>query len=346
MLGVVAAVELYDFRYVVLDLAVLCPMLAAALAGPRLTATYAAVALAVAGLLGFTEDLYTGPGWQRTAQAIRLSGVALGGVMAVLASRTRTRRDRKLADVLHVAEVAQRAILAPVPAMADGLRLAVRYESAAAEATIGGDLYGVAAGSGGIRMIIGDVCGKGLDAVNVANQVLGSFRIYAARVEDLDGVLTALDAEVTKIAGMEDFVTALLVQVAGRDLTLANAGHPDPVLLRGDTVRLLPVTARQPPLGFGAVGVGVTRVGLQAGDRLLLYTDGLAEARNPTTGGFFPLLPAVGNAFANTSLDTSLSALVSAVQRWTGAALNDDVALLAAEITDRPQPGGTAAVST
>jgi phosphoserine phosphatase RsbU/P len=70
-------------------------VLAAALAGPRVTAAYAVLALIVAGLLGITEDLYQ-PGWQRTAQLIRLGGVALGGVMAVVASRARIRRETKL----------------------------------------------------------------------------------------------------------------------------------------------------------------------------------------------------------------------------------------------------------
>ncbi|WP_131770330.1 hypothetical protein [Candidatus Protofrankia californiensis] len=131
ILALVAALELADRRYIVLDLAVLSPVLAAALASPRLTAAYAALALAVAGLLGLPDDLYGGAGWERMAQMIRLCGVAVGGVMAVLASRTRTLRDRKLENVIRVAEVAQRAILTPLPALRDGLKLAVRYESAA-----------------------------------------------------------------------------------------------------------------------------------------------------------------------------------------------------------------------
>ncbi|WP_165036708.1 PP2C family protein-serine/threonine phosphatase, partial [Candidatus Protofrankia californiensis] len=147
----------------------------------------------------------------------------------------------------------------------------------------------------------------------------------------------SLDAEVSKISGSEDFVTVLLAQITGGNLALVNAGHPDPVLLRDDTVRMLPVTIRQPPLGLGAGDVDITRVVLQAGDRLLLYTDGLTEARNPSTGEFLPLLPTARAAFTNVSLDTSLTALVHALRKWTSSSLNDDVAILAAEVTDRRQ---------
>ncbi len=100
---------------------------------------------------------------------------------------------------------------------------------------------------------------------------------------------------------------------------------------------MLPVTIRQPPLGLGAGDVDITRVVLQAGDRLLLYTDGLTEARNPSTGEFLPLLPTARAAFTNVSLDTSLTALVHALRKWTSSSLNDDVAILAAEVTDRRQ---------
>jgi serine phosphatase RsbU (regulator of sigma subunit) len=334
MLAAVAAVELSDRRYVILDLAVLCPVLAAALAGPRLTAGYAALALLVAALLGIPENLYDGPGWERTAQAVRLGGVALGGLMAILASRTRVRRDRTLDDVRHVADVAQRAILAPLPRLPDGPRLAIRYESAAAQASVGGDLYEVVASPWGTRMLIGDVRGKGLEAVGAVSRVLGCFRFEAERVEDLGRVMTVLDAEVTKISGLEDFVTALLAQLAGMELILVNAGHPDPVLLRDDQAELLPVTTRQPPLGLGADGLNVTRVVLRAGDRLLFYTDGLAEARNPLTGEMLALVPAVRAAFTDAPLDDCLAALVRGVRRWTRSSLTDDVALLAVEITD------------
>jgi serine phosphatase RsbU (regulator of sigma subunit) len=336
VLVVVAAVEMADRGWTILELTVLGPMLAATLAGPHLTAAYAVVAVVTVALLGIYEGLYSPPDVGPLAQLVRLCGVTVGGVMAVLVSRYHTRRETKLEKVTHVAQVAQRAILASVPPVSGGVRLAVHYESAAAEASVGGDLYEVTDSPWGVRLLIGDVRGKGLDAVHLASRVLGGFRIVARRTADLRGVLADLDAEVTGVSGPDDFVTAAVVQIHGHGGTVVNAGHPDPVLLRAGTARLLTVPTRQPPLGLGTGYAPATTVGLQPGDRLLLYTDGLMEARHPVTGQFFPLLPAVRAALTCAPLQAGLDDLVRRVRHWTGSGLTDDVALLVAEIPDQP----------
>jgi hypothetical protein len=75
-----------------------------------------------------------------------------------------------------VAEVAQRAILRPIPARLGAMSFATRYLSAAEEALIGGDFYDAAFTPHGLRLITGDVRGKGLPAVQLASVVLGCFR--------------------------------------------------------------------------------------------------------------------------------------------------------------------------
>ncbi|WP_268904192.1 SpoIIE family protein phosphatase [Candidatus Frankia alpina] len=99
------------------------------------------------------------------------------------------------------------------------------------------------------------------------------------------------------------------------------------MLLRRGAPRLLDATGRRTPLGLGAAGATVVRTHLVAGDRILFYTDGMAEARHPRTREFFPVLPAVQAAFG----PARLADLVAALRRWTEATLGDDVALLAAE---------------
>ncbi|WP_462186765.1 PP2C family protein-serine/threonine phosphatase, partial [Frankia sp. CcWB2] len=184
----------------------------------------------------------------------------------------------------------------------------------------------------GTRLLIGDVRGKGLDAVRIASRVLSCFRLMSRHTGDLRDLLANLDAEVADVSGLDDFVTAVVGQVDGSRLTLANAGHPDPVLVRAGQADLLTVSSRLPPLGLITDGSNVTDAALRAGDRLLLYTDGITEARAPTTGAFFPLLPAVGAAFAHASLDEALTDLADRVRDWTRSTLNDDVALLAVEV--------------
>jgi hypothetical protein len=336
--------------FVIIALVVIAPLLAATIVGPRLTGACAVAALAGAVGVGVWDQLEApDAGGGRTAVTIRLIGIAVGGGVAVAASRAREARERRLTALVRVADVAQRAILNAVPATIYDLRFATVYQSAGVEASIGGDLYEVVDSRWGVRLLVGDVRGKGLDAVRLANRVLGCFRALAGRLEDpadlavaldaevaaFDGGVTGFDSEVAEIAGFdgEDFVTAIIAQIDpdGR-LLLLNAGHPDPLLVRDGVVEVLAASDRQPPLGLGATP-GADCVLLSRRDRLLFYTDGLTEARNRRTREFFPLVPAVQAAFADGELSAAVAELVGGLTDWTGGLLGDDVALVAVERT-------------
>ncbi|MCW2737534.1 GAF domain-containing SpoIIE family protein phosphatase, partial [Nocardioides sp.] len=238
-------------------------------------------------------------------------------------------QSERLAGVTLVAEAAQRAILAPPPARVGPVALSARYLSAAREAQIGGDLYEVVRGPSSVRLLVGDVRGKGLSAVRTATVVLGEFRAAAASNGDVAQVALEIDRRIVPyLPDAEDFVTAVLVDIEsdGR-FDVVSCGHPAPVLLsaRGDvdTIEL----DHSPPLGLGVDPV-IGRGKLAAGDRLLLFTDGLIEARSPT-GAFVdsaPFLPLVGQA----DFDTALDGLLASLKQAAGHALNDDLALLLA----------------
>ena len=197
--------------------------------------------------------------------------------------------------VTRVAEVAQRALLGGVPAALGSLRLAVLYASASAEASIGGDLYEALETPYGVRLLVGDVRGKGLDAVRLAGVVLGSFRDAAQEHPDPAQVVAALDRSVIRAIGPEDFVTAVVVQVlADGSAIVLNCGHPAPLLVgAGQAGRSTELDPPEPalPLGFGSRPEPL-RLRLALGDRILLYTDGASEAR--AGGVFFPLQAAAG----------------------------------------------------
>jgi serine phosphatase RsbU (regulator of sigma subunit) len=341
-------VEVSNPTWTYIGYTVLVPMVAANLAGPRLTSLFAGLALAAGGFSVWWEHLWDPAHGGLPALTARLAGILVGGAMAVLASRYNTRRETKLANITQVAEAAQRAILSDLPAIsATGLRLAVRYESAATEAMVGGDLYEMVDSPWGTRLLLGDARGKGLDAVRLASRVLGCFRVVARARPDVGLIVADLDSEVRSAAGLDDFVTGIAVEIGPDRLTLVNAGHPDPVLCRDGHVRLLAPPERQPPLGLGAAAVGALTVRLRPGDRLLLYTDGIAEARD-RAGAFFPLLTAAGRELGRAgSLEQALERLVRTVQDWTGHGLRDDMALLAVEVPpaldpsrDRSDAGG------
>ncbi|MBX6391681.1 MAG: serine/threonine-protein phosphatase [Frankia sp.] len=350
VLVAVAGLEVSDRYWTIRELVVLSPLAAAMFEGPVLTTVYAVAALVVFVLLGWYDSLAaTGGGW--TAEFIRLGGVLAGVVMAIFVSRYNTRRETRLANVSRVADAAQRAILTDVASLQPGgadatcrglPRLAVRYESAAAEAMVGGDLYEAVQSPWGLRLLVGDARGKGLDAVRLASRVLGVFRVLARQRPRLAELLADLDAEVTRAGDLDDFVTGVVAQLAGDRLTIASAGHPDPVLLRGGEAQMLALPRRDSPFGLGAGGDDATvTIRVQPGDRLLFYTDGIAEARSPRDRAFFPLLAAARRALGGGgSLDDGLGELARSVRDWTGSRLEDDVALLVVEIPGNGQPAG------
>jgi serine phosphatase RsbU (regulator of sigma subunit) len=113
-------------------------------------------------------------------------------------------------------------------------------------------------------------------------------------------------------------------------MLLLNAGHPDPLLVRDGKVEMLGVADREPPLGLGAAP-RAAQVFVLRTDRLLFYTDGLTEARNPLTREFFPLGPAVRATFDAGELPDALARLVGELVEWAGGSLGDDVAIVAVE---------------
>jgi serine phosphatase RsbU (regulator of sigma subunit) len=208
------------------------------------------------------------------------------------------------------------------------LTVAARYISASAAADIGGDLYEALDTPYGVRMIIGDVRGKGLDAVRLASIVLGSYRHVAYERADLRAIVADLDRAVARSVGDEDFVTAALIEERGGTLTIVNCGHPAPLLLRRGEVIALDPPSNAPPLGFmPVVKPRVER--LEPGDRLLFFTDGLAEARRD--GQFFPTAERARRLLGHGTVADGLASLESALVEWVRGRLDDDIALVLVE---------------
>ncbi|MFD9129505.1 PP2C family protein-serine/threonine phosphatase [Kitasatospora sp. NPDC059571] len=319
------------------------PMLAAAsvLAGALLSLRDT-VAVAVAVVVGVLVLTVRDGSIGTTAGYLELANTVFAALIGVWLNRLIARHGRRLAAVRSVAEAAQRAVLPAPPARVGQLAVAARYQAAHTDALIGGDAYALQETPFGVRVLIADVRGKGLEAVAAVSVLLGAFRENADRAPDLpalaDGLEHALVREVAhreEELRMEGFITALLGEVApGRDgLRVLNCGHPGPYLLDGPGrgVRLL--DARDPGLPLGMGGLGVPRPGpddwpFAPGDTLLLVTDGVTEARDGA-GRFYDPALRLGPLGPFGGPQEVIDALVRDVERWTGGPRDDDMAVLA-----------------
>ncbi|WP_329140489.1 serine/threonine-protein phosphatase [Streptomyces sp. NBC_01476] len=300
------------------------------------TAVIGALAVAVVCALGVVDGLFSE---RRGFAAIgAVVGVTVAGVIAAV---TRQRREAELANVRSIAEVAQRVLLRPVPRSAGHLRAAVSYTSAVAEARIGGDLYEVVASPAGVRVIIGDVQGKGLEAVETAAVVLGAFREAAYDEKTLEGVGERVQRAADRTVSGEKFVTALMAEISPENgTTLLNFGHPPPMVVSPDGSVVFP----EPPAYALPLGLGIPRseppvpfeVSFQPGDQLLLYTDGVTEARDPA-GTFYPLGQRAW-LLSEADPQSALEALRADLILHTRGPLHDDAAMLLLRYREPAEP--------
>ncbi|MFE2106465.1 PP2C family protein-serine/threonine phosphatase [Kitasatospora sp. NPDC059463] len=199
--------------------------------------------------------------------------------------------------------------------------------------------------------------GTGLGADETAAAVLGAFREAAHQEAALDRVAGWLADSLDRALhendhpGVEEeFVTLVLIGV-GPDGTaeIVNCGHPAPLLLRGtEAARPLELAETVPPLGVldpADVRPPVHRVPLHPGDRVLLFTDGVIEARD-RAGTFYPLAERLPRCARGGPVDV-LRLLHEDVVRHVGRQLGDDAAMLLLQYeppsaADRPEPAVTA----
>jgi sigma-B regulation protein RsbU (phosphoserine phosphatase) len=330
LLCLVLAVEVADGpRGNYIGLLAAAPFLAAAFASWRevlavgVAATVLAIVFSVIDLTHPSVDAH-----RTLAVVINLTAVLFATGIGSAVGAIRQRQIARFAELSRLASVAQGAVLRPLGPQVGPLTVAARYISASAAADIGGDLYEALDTPYGVRMIIGDVRGKGLDAVRLASIVLGSYRHVAYERADLRAIVADLDRAVARSVGDEDFVTAALIEERGGTLTIVNCGHPAPLLLRRGEVITLDPPANAPPLGFmPVVRPRVER--LEPGDRLLFFTDGLAEARRD--GQFFPTAERARRLLGHGTVADGLASLESALVEWVRGRLDDDIALVLME---------------
>jgi serine phosphatase RsbU (regulator of sigma subunit) len=157
---------------------------------------------------------------------------------------------------------------------------------------LGGDSFDYAVDATTARFAVFDAMGHGLDAGWLATLAIGAYRSSRRHNLDLAATIDAIDAALNTQFSGERFVTAVLAELdlASGQLRWHSAGHPAPLVLRSGRVVKTLTAGHGLPLGLGHLNTrtGIAEERLERGDRLLLYTDGVPEARSPG-GEFFGL---------------------------------------------------------
>ncbi|MEU3076623.1 ATP-binding SpoIIE family protein phosphatase [Streptomyces laurentii] len=236
----------------------------------------------------------------------------------------------------YIADELQRTMLPDSLPQPTGVRLASRYLPAAETARVGGDWYDAIPLPGSrVALVVGDVMGHSMTSA----AIMGQLRTTAQTLAGLDlppqEVLHHLDEQAQRLGEnrMATCMYAVYDPVAHR-ITIANAGHPPPILLHlGGQAEVLRVPSGA-PIGVGGVDFEAVELDAPAGATLLLYTDGLVESRlRDVSSGIELLRERLAATAQLTGPDHAppLEALCDDVLDMLGPGdRDDDIALLAA----------------
>lgn len=214
----------------------------------------------------------------------------------------------------------------------------------------GGDIACVVRAPAATRVLIGDVMGHGAPAEAIADGIRKAFRLLARHEDPPQVIAMRMDQVVQGVEGREQFMTAQIISVPrarGAEAEIVNCGHPPPLLLRGGGATYLDAIPPVPPLGLldltTARGAQASLLGARPGDGLLLYTDGVTDARDGQ-GIPYPLderaaaIAAQVRGAAQPPNSAFVKALRADLLRHAGEELRDDATLMYVELADEPGP--------
>jgi PAS domain S-box-containing protein len=237
----------------------------------------------------------------------------------------------------HIAEVLQGTLIPQdIPEELYGCRIAARYQPALSEAEVGGDFFDVFdLANGKLGIIIGDVAGKGLKAAVRVAEARYSIRSYAYEDPSPSRALTRAN-EILCRSRVEDAsmltVFFAVIDTVSSSMTFANAGHEPPIVMSPDG-SWTELWSPSLPLGImGGVRYSEHSSGLGRGDRLVMITDGISEARSQEVVLFDKrgVIEYLTGSIANPPADM-VGGLLAAATRHAGGSLQDDAALIVFE---------------
>jgi sigma-B regulation protein RsbU (phosphoserine phosphatase) len=262
----------------------------------------------------------------------RALALQLGRRAGVAVDNARLYEEQRL-----IASTLQRGLLPPALPAIPGLEVAARYTPMGDGVEVGGDFYDLFDAGTAWVAVIGDVCGKGVEAAALTSLVRYSLRGLAHGDPPPGVALSRLNDAIVAERGLEPrFSTVAYARLTrggpGLDATVATAGHPSPLVVRaGGRVEELgrPGTLLGP---FAEVRVYDESAALAPGDALVLYTDGVTEARRDGEMFGEERLRALLAGLAGRPADELVEQVERAVVAHHGGPLDDDLALLALRV--------------
>jgi sigma-B regulation protein RsbU (phosphoserine phosphatase) len=246
----------------------------------------------------------------------------------VAEARAARRRDHKQQRELEEARLIQRGLLPTrVPQIA-GIDLAVSWQPADG---VGGDCFDTLSFPGALGVSIADIAGKGLPAALLMSNLQAAVRAFAQDTAAPASICSSVNRLLCRNMASGRFATFFYgrIDAAGRRIVYSNAGHNPPLLVRADGS-----VAR---LSEGGMVLGVfpdnayeqAELPLASGDRLLFYTDGITEARNPAGEEYEEeKLSAAGQASRRLAVEAMKDAILTDVNTFTGGQFEDDATLI------------------
>jgi sigma-B regulation protein RsbU (phosphoserine phosphatase) len=248
-------------------------------------------------------------------------------------SQATKRRDAKQQREFEDARLIQRGLLPAAMPRTAGLQLASSWQPANG---VGGDCFDVLTfPGGGVGLSIADVAGKGVPAALLMSNLQAAVRAFAQEGAAPGAVCTSVNRLLCRNMASGRFVTFCYVSVdaAARKLTYANAGHNPPILLRasGRADLLAPTGTVLGVFPDGNYEQG--SFAIAGGDRLVLYTDGITEGRNPA-GDEFAEERLIESAARHRALsaDDMLAAMLREVEAFNAGVYEDDATLIVAAL--------------
>ena len=240
---------------------------------------------------------------------------------------------------LETARLIQQSILPETVPPIDGLDIAARYVPMA---SVAGDFYDfIVVDNARVGILVADVSGHGMPAALIASMLKIALAAQAAHADNPARVLHGLN-QVLCGKFQHQYVTGAyaFVDMKKRKLTYAGAGHPPLLMWGASSPTVRDVTENGLFLGmFDFATYSSVDIPLSAGDRVLMYTDGISEANSPEgvefgSGRFRQFLAAEENGSANQLVDNLLKELARWSARADGTDLDDDITMVAIRVVD------------